>query len=356
MNTRMNSEIVAIKHNVDLLTYVSRDVKLTRSGKSYRGHCPHPNHKDTEPSFFVGLNRHGELVASCFGCGRTNMVVINYVQWRDGVDFGTAIAILSQETDEPVTTTRDPIYTHQLLVDVMDLAREQLRTSEEALEYLTVTRGISQDVLDTAGLGYVADGYKLIQELIQKGYSWSDLRSVGLVSDKHRCRFVGRILFPLWNHAMLQAIAGRQLRNDDKYVRYLYTETEIPALYTFSMSPIDPKKPVFLVEGLVDLLSARIMGYRQSVALVSTAYTHHPDLERLGDYRLLYVLMHEDDAGTKALEVLLNRFGDKIVPMHLPVGYKDLNDALLDGRDHSWLRTLASDALRMQQVGKRSAS
>lgn len=86
-----------IKQRMDLVEYVSREVILQRSGKSLRGRCPHPDHLDTNPSFVVGVNHHGDLVASCFGCGKTSMDIIGYVQWRQNIDFSEAISLLADE-------------------------------------------------------------------------------------------------------------------------------------------------------------------------------------------------------------------------------------------------------------------
>lgn len=52
MNT--NELVAEIKDKVDLIEYVRRDTDLSRSGKSYRGHCPHPDHNDATPPLSSG--------------------------------------------------------------------------------------------------------------------------------------------------------------------------------------------------------------------------------------------------------------------------------------------------------------
>lgn len=336
----------SIKEKVDLVDYVSRDVTLKRSGKSLRGHCPHPDHDDHDPSFVIGYNQKGELVASCFGCGVVNMDVINYVKWINNVNFATAIEILSEGVGLSSSIIPESDFDlHQLLEDIMTFGREQLHQSNSAMTYLTETRGLSQEVIETAGLGYVADGYGLVRKLKAKGYTWKQLTSIGFITSKgYRCRFSGRVLFPVYEGGRIQAIGGRQVGGDGKYVRYMYTETPIPPVYSLADAS-DAEKPILLVEGLVDTLSVRTMGGQNVMGLTSASYASHKNLANWLDRpRLIYVLLHTDDAGQKALDTLVERFPGKVVPCHLPLGYLDVNEALVAGRGEAWLRNIMQHA------------
>lgn len=303
------------------------------------------------------MNKRGQLVASCFGCcGKVNMDVVNYVQWRDSVDFETAIQILGEEAGISPERQKPQVDTHTILSDIMSIARGQLQSSESAMKYLTETRGLSMDVVKQAKLGYVANGYALIKQMKERGYTWADLDSVGFIATgTHRCRFPGRILFPIWSQGTIQALAGRQVANDGKYVRYLYTETTVPPLYTLTI--IGENKPLLLVEGLMDLLSARSIGSAQSAALVSASFANHADIDRLvSQFKSVFYLLHEDEAGQKALSTLMERFPDKIIPVHLPLGFEDLNDALVQGKDKDWLTDILKRAALEHRSSIRHAS
>lgn len=336
-----------IKQRIDLVDYVSREVNLQRSGKSLRGHCPHPNHRDTNPSFVVGLDRHGAPVASCFGCGKTSMDIIGYVQWRHNINFSEAISLLANELGLEYEPAR-PANTHALLADIVSLGQQILRKSSTAMAYLTQKRCLSASVIEQAQLGFIDDGYAFIKNLRELGYSWRDLEKVGFVSKQsRRCRFVNRILIPVWSQTGISAIAGRQLTDDGKYVRYLYTETQVPPVYSVGLEP--SYKPLLLVEGLMDLLSAQTLGAKYSLALTSAATANHPALDDiLQQYPFTYCLLHEDQAGEQALTTLRARYSDRIVPVHLPLGYADINDALAAGKDRQWLETLLRSTLPAQ--------
>ncbi|WP_018130503.1 CHC2 zinc finger domain-containing protein [Effusibacillus pohliae] len=342
-----------IKQKINLLEYVGRDVQLKRSGRSYRGRCPHPNHHDEHPSFVVGLNRRNQLVVSCFGCGVLNMDVINYVQFRDNCDFLTAIQKLSSELGISIVeggNDKQPLDVQALLWDVMEIGREQLKHSQAAKDYLLKKRRLSKEVIEEAGIGFVADGYSLVNQLKNKGYLWKHLQSIGLVGDKYRCRFVNRILIPILNNGKIEAIAGRQIsddqRDDKKYTRYLYTQTPVSGTCVFT-NDLKHGKAFLLVEGLMDLLSARALGVSSCGALISTAFAEREAVgSLLKRFEKVYVLLHEDEAGQRALEILLKRFPNQVIPVHLPIGCSDLNDALVQGRDAAWLRELLYQALQ----------
>lgn len=213
---------------------------------------------------------------------------------------------------------------------------------------LTQKRGLSESVIEQAQLGFVDNGYTFVKSLLGLGHSWRDLESVGFVSKQsRRCRFVNRILIPIWSSGRIAAIAGRQATDDSTYVRYLYTETEVSPVYSLGIDP--PYKPLLLVEGLMDLLSAQTLGAKHSLALTSAATASHPALDEiLRPYPLIYYLLHEDQAGEQALATLVARYPGRIVPVKIPLGYADLNDALVAGKDRQWLETLLRSARTAQ--------
>jgi DNA primase len=78
-----------IKRDTNLVEYVqSRGVKLTKSGKEYRGLCPF--HDDKTPSFFVSPVMN---LWNCFVCD-IGGDVLKFVQAFDKVSFEEAVELL----------------------------------------------------------------------------------------------------------------------------------------------------------------------------------------------------------------------------------------------------------------------
>src|SRR4051812_10536114 len=55
-----------LREQADLVELAERRTELRQSGKAYVGRCPHPDHEDRNPSFYVYPDRR----FYCYGCGR----------------------------------------------------------------------------------------------------------------------------------------------------------------------------------------------------------------------------------------------------------------------------------------------
>lgn len=74
-----------IEENVDLLSYIEREIPLKRQGNDFFGHCP--LHTDKTPSFSVTPDKNKFF---CFSCGRGGGI-INYLKEYEGRRFDEAV-------------------------------------------------------------------------------------------------------------------------------------------------------------------------------------------------------------------------------------------------------------------------
>ena len=80
-----------IKSKINILDYISKDVKVIKSGNSVKALCPF--HKEKTPSFTIN-----EIKDSyrCFGCGKSGDI-FSYVMEKYKINFRESIKILASE-------------------------------------------------------------------------------------------------------------------------------------------------------------------------------------------------------------------------------------------------------------------
>lgn len=88
-------DIDRVREAVDIVTLVGATVPLRRSGRSFSGLCPF--HAEHSPSFHVTPGR-GYY---CFGCGEKGSAV-EWVMRRDGIDFPAAVRALAASAGIPL--------------------------------------------------------------------------------------------------------------------------------------------------------------------------------------------------------------------------------------------------------------
>jgi DNA primase len=110
---------------------------------------------------------------------------------------------------------------------------------------------------------------------------------------------------------------------------------------------------VCVVEGPADLLALKQFGI-PALALCGT-YVASESLELLGRWSRLYVVLDDDVAGQKATARLIRTFGDRVIPVGLPLGVKDPADlaAREDGAElfHAAVRQAAQHHLGRGRAG-----
>ncbi len=80
-----------IKAKINLVDFLSKDLRLLKSGSNYKALCPFHNEKT--PSFTINQDKNS---FNCFGCGVSGDV-FSYVMEKYKIDFKEALKILANE-------------------------------------------------------------------------------------------------------------------------------------------------------------------------------------------------------------------------------------------------------------------
>ena len=88
-----------IKKRIDLVEFIGRNIKLSKTGKEYTGLCPF--HDDKKPSLNVDREKG---LWHCFGCGAGGDV-FDFLQKTEEIDFAEALRRLAEETGVEINAT-----------------------------------------------------------------------------------------------------------------------------------------------------------------------------------------------------------------------------------------------------------
>ena len=80
-----------IKAKINLVDFLSKDLRLIKSGLNYKALCPFHNEKT--PSFTINQEKNS---FNCYGCGISGDI-FSYVMEKYKIDFKEALKILANE-------------------------------------------------------------------------------------------------------------------------------------------------------------------------------------------------------------------------------------------------------------------
>lgn len=297
---------------VDIVDTIERYVPLKKSGANYMARCPFHNEKS--PSFSVNQARQ---FYHCFGCGASG-TAISFIMEYTGKGFVEAVEDLAEQAglEVPRETPRDSQRQQQqqslqdVLATAMNFYREQLKKSEQAVDYLK-GRGLTGVVAARFGMGYSPDQWNALQQVFPD-YQSSLLVEAGLViqgeEGKRYDRFRGRVMFPILDsRGQVIGFGGRVIGpGEPKYLNS--PETQVfqkgQELYGLPQArrAIRQHSQVLVVEGYMDVVALSQAGIEQVVATLGTATsaTHVQKLMRLADQVIF--AFDGDNAGRKAAQ------------------------------------------------------
>jgi DNA primase len=274
-----------IKARVDLVELIGHTVALKRVGSHYRGLCPF--HAEKTPSFYV---RPQTQSWHCFGCGKHG-TAFDWLMEREHLEFSEALRALATIAGVTLPERRDP--------DAEDQARRLLTILERAQTYYEGLlrgstggrarayldgRGLSDETLQTFGLGYAPSGNGLLRYLEGDGFSEQELQAAGVIGVADDGRqfdfFRERVLFPIRDgQGRTIAFGGRSLEDGGtpKYLNsrdtLLFHKQETLFAFDLARKPMAQERQVVIVEGYMDAAMAHQHGYRNVVATLGTAVT-----------------------------------------------------------------------------------
>ncbi|HWA79540.1 MAG TPA: DNA primase, partial [Acetobacteraceae bacterium] len=292
---------------------IGRRVRLTRSGRQWKGCCPF--HDEKTPSFYV-YDDHFH----CFGCG-AHGDAISFVMQSQGLGFMEAVGQLAAAAGltvpQPSPEESAAEQARQDLFSVLEAAantfsrRLFLPEGKRALEYLTA-RGLTLETIRRFGLGWSGEGRgALAAELAREGIAPPRLAEAGLlkeISEKNYSEFFfNRVMFPIRDQrGRVVSFGGRML--GDGQPKYLNgPETSVfakrRALYGLDQARERLRSdPPILVEGYMDVIALHQAGFPTALAPLGTALSEE-QLAILWRHAEAPVICFDGDAaGARAAE------------------------------------------------------
>lgn len=339
-----------IKAKLSILDVVGMYVKLTKSGRNYKGLSPF--NKEKTPSFYVNVER-GTYY--CFSSGQGGDC-FEFIQKMEGVDFKGALKILAEKAGVEIEysgTRREDTQKIERAREAMARAETLYAAGLEAGKGMqgsayayALSRGLSEESIKTWNLGYAPEAWRtVLEKLGESGFTNQELMNAGLIKEADEKkgtwydRFRNRLMFPIRDSAgRTVAFTGRALDPNDqaKYLNSpetdLYKKSEVLFGMDKAKDAIRVRGFALLVEGQMDLLLLHQIGFQNTVALSGTALTsqHLSLIKRYADNLML--ALDSDRAGLAASmknAIAALRAGMRVKAVRLPQG-KDPADLAND--------------------------
>ena len=327
-----------VREASDIVQIIGESVSLKRQGNTYRGPCPFHNGKDRN---FTVWPKSG--VYKCFVCHESGDV-FSFLQKRLGMDFPTALKTVAEKSgiDLPrsdphgsaAPDAREPLW-ETLAVAADDFSRLLWDdpAADAARAYLA-SRQIDRATADRFGLGYAADGERVLSHLRSLGFDDARLTEVGLrtVGDAERKpapRFWHRLMIPIHDASgHVVGFGGRTLgAAKPKYLNSpdspIFSKSKL--LYGFHAAKLAMRREAkaILVEGYFDLIRVATAGIDYVVASMGTALTE-PQAQLLARYTRQVMIAYDSDrpgleATFRSADALLEH-GIRVRVVTLPPG------------------------------------
>ncbi len=281
---------------LDIVDIIDARVKLKKKGKNYGACCPFHNEKT--PSFSVSQEKQ---FYHCFGCGAHGNA-IDFMMEFERLEFVEAIEELAsylgldvpreqrsggggQFNSGPQASSSEKRSLYDLMGSIAQFYRNQLKqpSNKVAIEYLK-DRGLSGEIVQKFGIGYVADEWDLVRKNFGQNKDNQDMLVTGgmlIENDKGNRydRFRGRIMFPIRDRrGRVIGFGGRVLgEGTPKYLNspetpIFHKGKELYGLYEVLQAHREPAQ-ILVVEGYMDVVALAQYGVDYSVASLGTSTT-----------------------------------------------------------------------------------
>ena len=304
----------------DIVDYVSRYVRLKKSGRDYSGLCPF--HKEKSPSFHVSSEKQ---LFHCFGCGASGNLV-QFVMRTEGLDFVESLKLLAEKAG--IQLPEDGNYSssesHSMKKKIYEMNKLSARFFYEnltkhpegkiALSYFH-ERKISKQTIISFGLGFARDSHTALHDyLLTCGYTDKEMLEAGLVvvrDEKIYDKFRNRVMFPIIDlRGNIIGFGGRIMGSAEtpsgfKLPKYLNT-AETPVfnkgknLFSLNLAKKSSPVSIILVEGYMDVISVYQAGITNVVATLGTALTENQAKLLMKYCHEILICYDSDEAGQKA--------------------------------------------------------
>jgi len=315
------SVIDEVKQRTDIVDVVGQYVKLTKSGRTFRGLCPF--HSEKHPSFFVYPERQSW---HCFGACNSGGDAFSFVMKKESIDFGEALRLMAQRTGVSLPSKFESSakreeeeklyqanqaaaeYFHNLLLNSPE--------GEKTRNYVA-DRGLSLETIISFQLGFSLNSWEALKQYLkERGYTESELLTAGLIieteSKGSHDRFRNRLIFPIADaRGRITGFGARAL--DDSQPKYLnspqtpiFDKSSILYGINLAATAIRQQNMAVIVEGYMDVITAHQNGFQNVVASMGTSITEE-QVKRIK--RLTKNIALALDADTAGEEAMLRGIG-----------------------------------------------
>lgn len=303
-------DLEEIKNRLDIVDLISEYVTLKHAGQNWKGLCPF--HTEKTPSFTVSPSKQ---IYHCFGCNSGGDIFSFLVKYEN-VTFPEAVNILAKKAGVEIKSYRKDAAKageKEILLNMhkeaVSFFQQQLVKNEKASRYLG-ERGIDMKTQKLFNLGYAPRTWNaLLNHLSAKGYKVDLIKKAGLATQGTKGTydtFRDRLMFPIYDlKGDAIAFGGRAINGDEP--KYLNSPETIifnkrMVLYGLQRAKSSIKEAgyVLFMEGYLDVITAHLHGFINSVAPLGTAFTqeHAKLIKRFVDDVIL--VFDSDEAGRKA--------------------------------------------------------
>jgi len=256
-------------------------LKTTRSSTSSGGFYECPQHTDKTPSLRVSFNKG---IFHCFSChysGTINKLCKDQIGRSIYQVLGYSSDFSLESDDKHIVRipyVEEKVDESKVNLDIQGVL-VPVETSYEGKNYLK-SRGISLEVAKRFGMKYAENVY------INRTY------------------FTKRIMTPIYGvTGKLINYEGRDITRQAK-AKVLYPKNAIKPLFDFNN--LDTSKPLFLVEGLIDLFLLKEDAYFSNVSAMLGSALSPYQLEFVRKFGGVILIPNNDTAGASSVD-LVNR-------------------------------------------------
>ncbi len=283
------SVVEEIRSRLDIVDVIGSYVKLTRSGRNYKGLSPFK--QERTPSFFVFPDTQ---TFKDFSSGEQGDV-FTFVMKIEGWTFREALqelarragVSLEERTPEQQRAQSALQRLREALHEAMAYFHQLLLSAPQAQicrDYLLKQRRLSEDSIRAWKLGYsLPDYHALSAYLTEKGFAQTELVDAGLVVENEEGRrydrFRGRLIIPICDlRGQVVGFGSRSLDGSEpKYMNSPQTAVFDKGRLLFGLErarhAIRQAGEAVLVEGYMDVIACHQAGFTNVVAGMGTSLT-----------------------------------------------------------------------------------
>lgn len=353
-----NDDVILKIKSYPISSVISKYLKLTKvSSVRFKANCPF--HKEKTPSFYIDDSKG---FYKCFGCGEGGDI-INFVEKIQSISFQDAVNYLCnafniinnrqvQKTDAQQEKNKS---LYAIMQDVSGMFHENLFKNQDALDYLTKIRNLSNDTIRDFKIGYATNktNEDLMNYAKNNDIELKALYDLGLLRNVNNYNisfFNNRVMIPILNiKGNAVGFGGRIIgSHDEKTPKYINSSESVifkkrESLFNFknALNNLKNNGHFIIVEGYFDVIALHQHCIKTGIAALGTSITDE-QLQLVVRYDKSPVFIFDSDnagkrAALRAAEMLLKIIKVGIVPRFLTItDAKDIDELLQTKKIDVW--------------------